>query len=394
MTRSVIVSAVRTPFGNFQGALRAQSAMALGGTAIEAAITRAGVAKNEVDGVYMGMALQAGQGQNPSRQAARLAGLTWETPSLTVNKSCASGMRSITLTDALIRAGDLQVAVAGGMESASNTPHALQGVRQGLQEGHLPLLDLMLVDGLTCAFHAVHMAEHGSEAAKAYGVTREEQDAFALRSHQRALLARNKGRLADELIPVPVKNAASAREIESDEAPKTDMTLRSLANLSPVCETKGTVTVGNAASVNDGAAALVVMEENYAVQGGHKPLARILASTEVGTEASQLAIAPALAIRRLLQKTGLTLAHIDLFEIHELFAAVPLVCGKMLEYETQKVNVNGGALAYGHPIGASGARIVTTLVHELRRRGGGLGIAAICSGAAQGDAVLLEVYGE
>lgn len=393
MAKSVIVSAVRTPFGRFQGGLSGKKAVELGGVAIRAAIGRAGVAIDGIDGVYMGMVLQAGQGQVPSRQAARLAGLPWETPSLTINKVCASGMRAITLTDALIRAGDMKVGVAGGMESMSRAPYAMQGARQGFRMGHAEVLDLMLVDGLQCAFHDVHMAVHGSDAAASYRVTREEQDAFALRSHERVLAAIDSGKLGEEIVPVSVRIGKEDKVISEDEGPRRDTSLEKLARLKPVFKEDGTVTAGNAPGVNDGAAAVIVMDEDYAKSNGYQPLARILGYAEVGTEASQLSTTPALAIQALLKKTGKSLSDIDLIEINEAFAEVPLVCSKILDCSLDNVNVNGGAVALGHPIGASGARIVTTLVHELRRRGGGLGIAAICSGAAQGDAILVEVFG-
>lgn len=394
MARSVIVSAVRTPFGKFQGALSGKKAVELGAVAIRGAMDKAGVSNEEIDGVYMGMVLQAGQGQIPSRQAARLAGLPWETPSLTINKVCASGMRAITLSDALIRAGDMKVAVAGGMESMSNAPYALPTARQGLRMGHGEVLDLMLVDGLICSFHNVHMAVHGSDAAEKAGVAREEQDAFALRSHERAIAAMESGKFADEIVSVTARVGKEERVISDDEAPRKDTSLEKLAKLKPVFKDDGTVTAGNAPGVNDGASAVVIMDEDYAVAHGYQPLARVLGYAEVGTEAADLSITPALAIQALMEKTGRSLDEIDLIEINEAFAEVPLVCSKMIGADLDKINVNGGAVALGHPIGASGARIVTTLIHELRRRGGGLGVAAICSGAAQGDAILLEVLGE
>ncbi|WAH36894.1 acetyl-CoA C-acetyltransferase [Alicyclobacillus dauci] len=393
MTKSVIVSAVRTPFGKFQGALSSKQAVELGGAAIEAAVARAGVAADVIDGVYMGMVLQAGQGQIPSRQAARIAGLPWETPSVTVNKVCASGMRAITLADAMIRAGDMRVAVAGGMESMSNAPYALKGARSGLRMGHGDVIDLMIHDGLTCSFHGVHMAVHGSDTAQKYGVTREAQDAFALRSHELAIAAIDAGKFAEEIVPVKAKVGREERIVSEDESPRRDTSLAKLANLGPVFKADGTVTAGNAPGVNDGASAVVVMDEDYAKANGYRPLARILGYVEIATEASEFPITPALAIQELVKKTGVSLADIDLVEINEAFAAVPLVCAKLVDLDMDKVNVNGGAVALGHPIGASGARIVTTLIHELRRRGGGLGVASICSGAAQGDAVLVEVFG-
>lgn len=391
MTRTVITSYARTPFGRFGGALAGAQAVELGAAAIRAAMGRADVRPDEIEHVLMGMVLQGGAGQIPSRQAARLAGLPWETPSLTVNKVCASGLRSVTLADALIRAGDLQVAVAGGMESMSNTPYALPGVRTGYRMGDGAVIDLMTYDGLRCAFHDVHMAVHGSTVARELGISREAQDAWALRSHERAIQAMEDGTFASEIVPVPIVSKKQTVVVSEDEAPRRDTTLAKLAALSPVFTQDGSITAGNAPGVNDGAAALVVMSEDYALRTGRQPLAYVLGYTEVAAEAAYIATTPGLAIQKLLQKTGRTLAEIDLFEVNEAFAAVALTTGKLLNWDDTKVNVHGGAVALGHPIGASGARILGTLVMELQRRGGGLGIAAICSGAAQGDAVLVEV---
>jgi acetyl-CoA C-acetyltransferase len=391
VTRTAIVSAVRTPFGRFQGALSSKSAVELGGIVIREAMARVNLAPDEVEQVIMGMVLQAGAGQIPSRQAARLAGLPWETPSLTVNKVCASGLRAVTLADALIRAGDIRVAVAGGMESMSNAPYALKGARNGLRMGDGVVIDLMIHDGLQCAFHNVHMAVHGSRVAKEYGITREMQDAWALRSHQRAIAAMQAGRFAEEIVPVTVETKKQTITVAQDEAPRADTSLEKLAALPPVFTKDGTITAGNAPGVNDGAGALVVMSEEYARETGRTPLAYILGYAEVAAEAAYIATTPGLAIQKLLAKTGYSISDIDLFEVNEAFAAVTLTSGKLVGWDEEKVNVNGGAVALGHPIGASGARILMHLVYELRRRGGGLGIAAICSGAAQGDAVLVEV---
>ena len=393
MGRSVIVSAARTPFGRFGGALAVKSAVELGAEAVREALVRAGLDGSDVDQVLLGMVLQGGAGQVPSRQAARLAGLPWETPSLTVNKVCASGLRAVTLADALIRAGDIDVAVAGGMESMSNAPYALPKARNGFRMGDGVAIDLMTHDGLRCAFHNVHMAVHGSTVAKEYGITREAQDAWSLRSHQRAVAAIESGKFAEEIVPITLVGKKGSTTVDTDEAPRKDTSLEKLAALSPVFTKDGTVTAGNAPGVNDGAAALVVMSEERAEQLGKTPLAYILGYAEAGAEAAYIATTPALAIQKLLQKTGYQLADIDLFEVNEAFAAVTLTSGQMLGWDEDKVNVNGGAVALGHPIGASGARILMTLIYELRRRGGGLGIAAICSGAAQGDAILVEVPG-
>lgn len=394
MQRSVIVSATRTPFGRFQGVLASQRAVNLGGAVIREALQRAELSVDEVQQVLMGMVLQGGAGQIPSRQAARLADIPWETPSVTVNKVCASGLRSVTLADSLIRAGDIEVAVAGGMESMSNAPYALPQARTGMRMGDGFVVDLMTHDGLQCAFHNVHMAVHGSTVAKEYGITRQAQDAWALRSHERAVAAMDTGRFAEEIVPLVIKNKKAETLVDTDEGPRRDTSLDKLAALSPVFTKDGTVTAGNAPGINDGAAALVVMSEQRAMELGKQPLATILGYAEAGAEAAYIATTPALAIQKLLKKTGFKLSDIDLFEVNEAFAAVTLTSGQILGWDESRVNVNGGAIALGHPIGASGARILTTLLYELRRRGGGLGIAAICSGAAQGDAVLVQVAGK
>ncbi|GAB6935000.1 MAG: acetyl-CoA C-acetyltransferase [Calditerricola sp.] len=394
MTRTVIVGAARTPFGKFGGALKDLQAVDLGAAAIREALRRADVAPAQVDEVIMGMVLQGGAGQIPSRQAARKAGLPWEVRTETINKVCASGLRSVTLADQIIRAGDAEVIVAGGMESMSNAPYALPRARWGYRMGNGELVDLMVYDGLTCAFHNVHMAVHGSNVAKEYGITREEQDAYALRSHQRAIAAIDSGKLAEEIVPVAVpQKKGDPVLVTTDEAPRRDTSLEALAKLPPIFIADGTITAGNAPGVNDGAGALVLMSAERARREGRKPLATILAHAAVGAEAPYLATVPGLAILELLKKTGLTLNDIDLIEVNEAFAAVVLTSEKIVGWDREKVNVNGGAIALGHPIGASGARILITLIYELRRRGGGLGIAAICSGAAQGDAVLVQVDG-
>ncbi|WP_018133030.1 acetyl-CoA C-acetyltransferase [Effusibacillus pohliae] len=391
MRNTVIVSAARTPFGRFGGALAPLSAVELGAVAIRGALERAGVSPDQVEEVLMGMVLQGGAGQIPSRQAAVKAGLPWSTPTETINKVCASGMRAVTLADQIIRSGDADVVVAGGMESMSNAPYALPNGRWGMRMGDGPLLDLMIYDGLRCAFHDVHMAVHGSVVAAEFGITREAQDAWALRSHQRAIAAIEAGRMAEEIVPVEVPGKKGATVVDTDEAPRRDTSLEKLAALPPVFKQDGTITAGNAPGVNDGAAALVLMSEERAKAEGKQPLAKILGHAEVAAEAPYIATTPALAIQKLLQKTGYQLSGIDLFEVNEAFAAVTLTSGKIIGWDEEKVNVNGGAIALGHPIGASGARIIGALVYELRRRGGGLGIAAICSGAAQGDAILLRV---
>ncbi|ASJ56198.1 acetyl-CoA acetyltransferase [Brevibacillus formosus] len=390
--KTVIVGAARTPFGKFGGALKALSAVELGSIVIKEAVERAGISGDQVDEVIMGMVVQAGAGQVPSRQAARKAGLPWNVASETINKVCASGMRAVTMGDQIIRAGDGEIIVAGGMESMSNVPYALPDARYGMRMGDATVRDLMMYDGLTCPFDQVPMAVHGSNVAEEYGITREEQDAWALRSQQRAAQAMEKGLFADELVSVSIpQRKGEALQVSVDEGPRPDTTKEGLAKLPPVYKKDGTITAGNAPGINDGAAAMVLMSDSKAQELGIKPLATILGHAQVGAEAPYIATTPGLAINKLLEKTGVSLSEIDLFEVNEAFAAVILTSGKIVGWDEEKVNVNGGAIALGHPIGASGARIIMHLAYELKRRGGGLGVAAICSGAAQGDAILIKV---
>jgi acetyl-CoA C-acetyltransferase len=391
MRETVILGGARTPFGKFGGALKDVPAVELGGIAIREALNRSGVPDHEVDEVIMGMVLQGGAGQIPSRQAARHAGLPWDVQTETVNKVCASGLRSVTLGEQIIRAGDADVVVAGGMENMSQAPYILKDARWGQRMGDGKLVDLMIHDGLWCAFHDVHMIVHGSNTAKKYEVSREEQDRWALRSHQRAIAAIESGKLAEEIVPVKIKTKKGEIVVSEDESVRRDTSLEKLAKLSPVYLADGTITAGNAPGVNDGAAALVLASKEKAEKLGVKPMARILGHAAVALEAQDFPITPAYAIQKLLKKHNLTVDQIDLFEVNEAFAAVVLSNGKILGWDEEKVNVNGGAVALGHPIGASGARILLTLIYELRRRGGGLGVAAICSGAAQGDAILVQV---
>ncbi|MBA4602919.1 acetyl-CoA C-acetyltransferase [Thermoactinomyces mirandus] len=391
MPETVILGGARTPFGKFGGSLKDKAAVELGGTAIRAALEKSGVSDEAVDEVIMGMVLQGGAGQIPARQAARHAGLSWEVGSETINKVCASGLRSVTLADQILRAGDASLIVAGGMESMSNAPYALPDARFGHRMGDGKVVDLMVHDGLWCAFHDVHMIIHGSQTAKDQGISREEQDEWALRSHQRAWKAIQAGWFAEEIVPVQVKTRMAEQTVVQDEAVRPDTSLDKLAALKPAYVKDGTITAGNAPGVNDGAAALVVSIREQAEKLGLKPWARILGHASVGMEAKDFPITPAYAVKKLLQKHQLSPQDIDLYEINEAFAAVALANRKILGIDAEKLNVNGGAVALGHPIGASGARILLTLVMELRRRGGGMGIAAICSGAAQGDAVLVRV---
>ncbi|MTH54055.1 acetyl-CoA C-acetyltransferase [Bacillus mangrovi] len=390
MGRTVIVGGARTPFGKFGGALQALTASELGGIAVKEALNRSGVRPEEVGEVILGNVLQGGQGQIPSRQAARHAGIPWEVKTETVNKVCASGLRSVTMADQIIRAGDEEVIVAGGMESMSNAPYIVPKARWGFRMGDAAVKDLMVHDGLTCSFEGVHMGTYGNKTAKDLEITRESQDEWALRSHQRAAKAGDLFR--EEIVPVSVpQRKGDPVLVERDEAPRADTSIERLSALKPVFGHDGTITAGNAPGVNDGAAAFVLMSEERAQQEGKDVLAAIIAHTAVATEAADFPKTPGLVISELLKKTGKTAADIDLFEINEAFAAVALASNQIAGLDPEKVNVNGGAVALGHPIGASGARILLTLIHELKRRGGGIGIAAICSGGGQGDAIMVEV---
>jgi acetyl-CoA C-acetyltransferase len=381
--RSVIVSAVRTPFGKLGGALRDYEAPALGALAIRGALDRVDVRDDEVEYVIMGQVLQGGAGQAPARQAAVGAGLPKEVPSDTINKVCASSVRAVEIADHMIRAGDNDVIVAGGMESMSNAPYILKKARFGYRLGDGAVIDLMLHDGLVSSFDGKHMVEQASFVSRELGITREEQDSWALRSHQRAVAAIDEGRFVDELI--------SVNGVEVDEAPRRDTTLEKLAGLKPVFDPEGTTTAGNAPGVNDGAGALVVTSEEFANKRGLEILATIVGSAYIADEYAYLARTPAKAAARVLEQAGKTIDDVDRVEINEAFSSVTVNSLKMLGADPEKANVNGGAVALGHPVGASGARILGTMIYELRRNGGGLGLAAICSGGGQGDALLLEV---
>jgi acetyl-CoA C-acetyltransferase len=392
MKESVIVAGARTPFGKFGGALQPFTASQLGGKAIAEALKRADLAGDDVDEVIIGNVLQGGQGQIPSRQAAREAGIPWDVKTETINKVCASGLRSVTLADQLIRLGEEEIIVAGGMESMSNAPYFLPDARWGNRMGDKKVVDMMVHDGLTCSFQGVHMGTYGNATANEYEISREEQDKWAYRSHQRAIQAIEEGKFAEEIVPIEVLQRKGAPLIiDRDEAPRKDTSIEKLAVLKPVFNKDGTITAGNAPGINDGACALVVMSSNKASELGKTPLATIKGHAEIAVPAEDFPKTPGLVINKLLEKTGHVKDEIDLFEINEAFASVSLASSKIAGIDQEKINVNGGAVALGHPIGASGARILLTLVYELRRRGGGLGIAAICSGGGQGDAILIEV---
>ncbi|WP_332634594.1 acetyl-CoA C-acetyltransferase [Halalkalibacter flavus] len=390
--KTVIVSGARTPFAKYGGALSALSASELGGQAIKKALSRANWRKEQVDQLIMGNVLQAGLGQIPSRQAAHHAGLPWSVKTETINKVCASGMRSVTMADQLIRLGDADVVVAGGMESMSNAPYYLPNARWGQRMGNGQVIDGLVHDGLTCSFRDVHMGTYGNAVASELGISRKQQDEWAYESHKKAVAAIESGKLTDEIVGVEVPQRSGAPLfIEKDEAPRIDTSLDSLAKLKPVFGKAGTITSGNAPGVNDGAAALLLMSEAKATEAGLKPLATIIAHTALAIEPENFPKTPGLVIKKLLEKTNKKVEDIDLFEINEAFAAVALASKQIAEVDPSKINVNGGAIALGHPIGASGTRIILTLAYELKRRGGGLGIAAICSGGGQGDAVMIEV---
>ena len=379
----MIVSAVRTPFGKLGGGLAGYEATELGSLAIRNAIDRVGLENDEIEYAIMGQVLQGGAGQAPARQAAIGAGLPIEVPADTINKVCASSIRAVEIADQMIRAGDHQVIVAGGMESMSNAPYILKKARFGYRLGDGTLIDLMTHDGLTSTFDNKHMVEQASFVSRELGISREDQDLWALRSHERAVKAMDEGRFSDEIFPVG--------DLEADEGPRRDTSIERLAKLKPVFDPEGTTTAGNAPGVNDGAGALVITSEEFAKQRGLEPLATIVSQAYVADDFAYLARTPAQAGAKALEKAGKTIGDVERVELNEAFSSVVLNSTKMLGADPEQVNVNGGAVALGHPIGASGARILGTLIYELRRNGGGLGLAAICSGGGQGDALLIEV---
>jgi acetyl-CoA C-acetyltransferase len=393
MPQTVILGTARTPFGKMGGALASKSAVELGGEAISAALERSNVDPEQVQQVVYGQVLQAGQGQIPSRQAQIQAGIPKEVPSETVNKVCASGMRSLGLADQAIRAGDLDVAVTGGMESMSGAPYLLPNARFGFRMGDTAAIDAMTHDGLTNPFTEKQMINEASEVSNELELTRPDMDRWAARSHQLAAKATDEGRLAEEIVSVSVKSRKAESVVEADEAIRPDSTVETLAKLPAIGGDDATHTAGNAPGVNDGAGAVIAASDEWASSEGREVLARVLSYGTVADDYAYLARTPAKAAKQALEKIGKTPDEIDLWEINEAFASVAINSVRMLGVDDEKVNVNGGAIALGHPIGASGSRIVGALVHELRRRGGGLGCAAICSGGGQGDAIVVEVNG-
>ena len=391
MSKTVILGAARTPIGKMGGGLSSVDATELGGLAISAALERAGVEPAQVDHVVMGQVLQAGQGQIPSRQAQIKGGIPKEVSSETINKVCASGLRASVILDQAIRAGDVQVGVGGGMESMSKAPYLLPQARFGYRMGDAKMLDAMVHDGLTNPFSGKQMFVEATEVGDELEITRADLDRWALRSHERALDAIDDGRMAEETVAVTIKGRKGDTVVEVDEGPRRGSTLEALAALPGLVGKDGSHTAGNSPGVNDGGGALVLSSEEWAQANGKEALAEIVAHAQSANDFAYLATTPASAAKKALEKAGLQPGDIDLWEINEAFASVTLNSIRMLGIDEERVNVNGGAVALGHPIGASGARILGSLVYELRRRGGGYGCAAICSGGGQGDAVILKV---
>lgn len=391
MTEAVIASAVRTPIGKFMGSLKDVPAASLGAVVIRSAVERAGIDPAAVDEVIMGHVLQAGEGQNPARQAALAAGLPQETPAVTVNKVCGSGLKAVQMAWQAIRCGDQTTVVAGGMENMSRAPHLIRDARSGLRMGHQTLIDTMIQDGLWCSFGDYHMGITAENLCERFGLTREELDRIACESQRKAAAAIEAGRFRDEIVPVDVP-ARGGRTVpfEQDEYPRPDTTMEALAKLRPAFKADGLVTAGNASGINDGAAAVVITTAEKARELGARPLAVIRAVASAGVDPAVMGLGPVPAIRKALAMAGIGLADIGLAELNEAFAAQMAACQKQLDLDPAIVNVNGGAIALGHPIGASGARILVTLLHEMNRRNVRYGLAALCIGGGQGIAAVVE----
>ncbi len=392
MRSSVIVGYARTPFGRFLGSLKNVSAVDLGALVVKEAVKRAGIKNDQVEYLFFGMVVQAGTGQIPSRQVSIKAGLPVEVSSDTISKVCASSLRAVNLADVLIRAGEAEVVVAGGMENMSMAPYVLPAAREGMRMGNGRVLDAMVHDGLWCPFYDVHMGVHGGVVAAEFGIGREEQDKWAYRSQQLAVKARESGRFSPEIVPVEVPQRKGEPLIfGEDELPRQNVTLERLAALKSAFQKDATITAGNAPPISDGAAALVLMEKEKALAAGIKPLAEIVSQGSASASPPYIATVPALAGKKALQKAGLKNSDLDLIEVNEAFAAVALTSMKLEKWPEEIVNVNGGAIALGHPIGASGGRILLTLVEEMNLRQASYGLATICSGAAQGEATLIKL---
>ena len=392
MSESVIISGARTPIGKLSGALASLRAVELGAIAITEALRRASIPAAAVDYVVMGHVLQAGQGQITSRQAAVKAGIPMSTPSTTVNKVCLSGLNAIHLADLMVRSGDADIVVAGGMESMTNAPYVLPGARAGFRFGDVQALDVIQVDGLVCSFEHLAMGAGTEIDAQRAGISRERQDEIGASSHQRAGAATSAGRFAEEIVPVTVKDRREERVIDSDEGIRADTTLESLAKLRPAFSADGTITAGNASQISDGAAAVVVTSRRRAEEIGIEPLCELVSYGQVAGPDVSLLTQPSRAILDAIKRGGLSVSDIDLFEINEAFAAVSAASIEDLGIDDDIVNVNGGAIALGHPIGMSGTRLALTLAYELRRRGGGVGAAALCGGGGQGDALIVRTF--
>ena len=390
MRSPVIISATRTAIGRFQGALKPFTAPQLGALALRMAIERAGLEADQIDEVIMGCVLQAGLGQNPARQAALKAGIPDKVAAMTINKVCGSGLKSVMLASQSISLGDNEIIVAGGMESMSNAPYLLMKGRDGYRMGNGEIIDAMVHDGLWCAFDNWHMGETGEVVAQKYQITRGQQDEYAVNSQLKAVAAISAGRFKDEICPVAIPQRKGDPLIfDTDEGPRADSTLESLTKLKPAFRKDGTVTAGNASTINDGAAALVVTSEELASRLGRAPIARIVAQATSGVEPKMVMMAPVEAVRMVARKAGWNLADVDLFELNEAFSSQSVALLQQLELDPGKVNVNGGAVALGHPIGASGARVLVTLLHEMMKRNARRGIASLCLGG--GNAVALAV---
>jgi acetyl-CoA C-acetyltransferase len=387
----VIVGAARTPTGKFLGGLASFTAPQLGAIAIQEAVRRSGIDPTTLDEVIMGNVVSAGIGQAPARQAALHAGLPDDLPAVTINKVCGSGLKAVMLAAQAIRAGDAQAFVAGGMESMSNAPYLLPKARTGYRMGDGKLVDSVVHDGLWCAFEDIHMGNEAEIIAEKYGVTRDEQDRFSLQSHQRAAAATTAGRFKDEIIPVDIPQKKGTIRIETDEPIRGDSSMDTLTKLMPVFQQGGTVTAGNAPGLSDGASATIVVDQEFARSHGLSVMARITGYASAAITPRYIFAAPPRAVHRLLERTGLQLSDFDLIEVNEAFAAQALANGKELDWDWSRVNVNGGAVALGHPIGSSGSRVLITLIHELCRRGGGRGLATLCLGGGGAVALSVEV---
>ncbi|MDG2186025.1 MAG: acetyl-CoA C-acetyltransferase [Mariniblastus sp.] len=387
MSSSFIISAARTPIGSFQGAFKTLSATDLGAVAVESVVERSGLELGQIDEVILGNVITAGVGQAPARQAALKAGLPPTISAVTINKVCGSGLKAVMLADQAIRCGDAAAIVAGGMENMTAAPH-LARVRSGVKLGDTPLQDAMVLDGLTCSFEGCHMGLHAEHTAREYNVTRDMQDELALVSQQRAVQAIEEGVFTDEIVPVTVKSRRGETVVTTDEGPRPETTLEGLSGLRTVFDREGSVTAGNASTLSDGAAAVLVVDEEMAQSADWK--FRIVASCSSGTEPQDLFIAPVLAVRDAVEKAGWTLDDVDLYEINEAFASQIVACINELELDRSRVNIYGGGISLGHPIGASGARVLVTLIHALRRTGGQRGVASLCLGGGNAVAMAIE----